>query len=369
MNTSISNQKSRPNGRQVAWFIGLTYLLTFMLDFILWRTTGYGRNTPTMIFLQLQMLFPAAVAILLGMFAFRDSPIYRRNPVGRPRWFFFLFLAYTLFFGVLAVLSLMPGTSSLLLSSLPSGVSILLVIAIVVIRLVSGKEAFARAGLSGTSVRNWLIYSLGVIAYYSVQTGLNALFHLGQPVDLSTLGLQTAGMPMPALFLVIAVQTIIVGPLIGLPIAFGEEYGWRGYLQSALTKIGKKRGILLLGLIWSAWHYPIILMGHNYPGHPILGLVLMTVYTTSLAFFLGYAMLKTGSIWLVAFLHGLNNQTASFMSLFVYQVNDPAYSFMAGTYSIGFLVVIVLLLLRDPIWRDTPSDKSVFAPGQGMASL
>jgi membrane protease YdiL (CAAX protease family) len=68
---------------------------------------------------------------------------------------------------------------------------------------------------------------------------------------------------------VLFVQTVLVGPLLGLLMGFGEEYGWRGYLQSELIKIGKRRGVLLLGLIWGAWHYPVIWMGHNYPGQPL----------------------------------------------------------------------------------------------------
>ena len=58
---------------------------------------------------------------------------------------------------------------------------------------------------------------------------------------------------------------------------FGEEYGWRGYLQSELFKLGRVRGVLLLGVIWGAYHWPMILMGWNYPGHPLLGLLLIVL--------------------------------------------------------------------------------------------
>ncbi len=36
---------------------------------------------------------------------------------------------------------------------------------------------------------------------------------------------------------------------------FGEEYGWRGFLQSRLqNKFGKRIGVLLVGVIWGLWH-------------------------------------------------------------------------------------------------------------------
>ena len=99
---------------------------------------------------------------------------------------------------------------------------------------------------------------------------------------------------------------MLLGPILGLVITFGEEYGWRGYLQSELFKLGRVRGVLLLGVIWGVWHWPLILMGYNYPGHPLLGVVLMTLYTMGLGIVLSYAVLKSGSVLLAAFLHALS---------------------------------------------------------------
>ena len=39
---------------------------------------------------------------------------------------------------------------------------------------------------------------------------------------------------------------------------FGEEYGWRYFLQPAIQeRIGKRRGAIVVGLIWGIWHLPI----------------------------------------------------------------------------------------------------------------
>ena len=88
-------------------------------------------------------------------------------------------------------------------------------------------------------------------------------------------------------------NAIIIGPILGLIITFGEEYGWRGYLQSELVHLGRIRGVGLLGIIWGIWHWPIILMGYNYPGQPVLGPLLMTGYTVVLSYFLAYAVFKS----------------------------------------------------------------------------
>jgi membrane protease YdiL (CAAX protease family) len=150
-------------------------------------------------------------------------------------------------------------------------------------------------------------------------------------------------------------QTALLGPLLGLIMGFGEEYGWRSYLQGELIKLGKVRGVLLLGVIWGVWHYPVIWMGHNYPGYPVWGSLVFTAYTILLGFVLSYAMLKTGSIWLVAFLHAINNQVVTYFYLAFYKPDNTLFSFDIGLYGLLMMLPIVLLLLRDKVWRSEAS--------------
>jgi membrane protease YdiL (CAAX protease family) len=317
-------------------------------------TMGYGAGATAV--LQGQMLIPAAVAIALQLFVFRDSPLYHLQE--RTRWFFYGYLAYTLLHLVLTVSALFI-TNDLYRTAISVLSQLLLIgglVLVVILRLVAGKDAFQRAGLSGGKVRYYLLFGLLLATVYGLMTGLNVLFGLGQPVDLTEMLTQSSGgqaagleaVPGWALLLVIGVQAVLLGPLLGMLIAFGEEYGWRGYLQGELIKLGKVRGILLVGLIWGVWHAPIIAMGHNYPGYPLLGIGIMTLYTIALAFLFGYAVLKSGSIWLAAFLHALNNQVASFLMLAVYMPDDPVFSFSVGLYGmIVWAVVVAGLLLLD----------------------
>jgi membrane protease YdiL (CAAX protease family) len=164
------------------------------------------------------------------------------------------------------------------------------------------------------------------------------------------------GLDPTAVLIVGAAQTVLLGPILGIVITFGEEYGWRGYLQSELFKLGRVRGVLLLGVIWGVWHWPIILMGHNYPDHPLLGLLLMVLYMMGLGIVLSFAVLKSGSVLLASFLHALNNQVAAFTVMLGFAPFDSAFSFFIGFYGIAMLAIVAFLILRDPVWRGQGSN-------------
>jgi membrane protease YdiL (CAAX protease family) len=374
MTQSRPTNELKPNWKQVALFLGLTFGLTYLLDLFLYLTSGYGANVGTTSLLQAQMLIPAAVAIILQLFVFRDSRIYGLQE--RPRWFFYVYLAYALIQLALALsLFLMPNQIyQIIASALVQVLLIGLLIFVVLLRLTSGKEAFERAGLSGGKFRYWITFGLLIAGIYAAMTGLNALFGLGQPVDIQEMLAGAAGgqagelqtIPNWLWLAIVGFQAVIVGPLLGLPIAFGEEYGWRGYLQGELVRLGRVRGILLVGVIWGLWHAPIIAMGHNYPGYPVPGILLMTVYTRELAFIFGYAVLKSGSVWLAAFLHALNNQVIAFLMAAVYRPDDPVFSFGIGIYGLIVLAIVVvgLLVLDRKAWASpaaTAADEPVSA--------
>jgi uncharacterized protein len=340
-----------PNWRHVAAFLGLTFGLTWLLNLAIYLRGGLG--TPGMgPVLQFQMLLPAFSAIVLGLFFFPESPIYRGRPAGRERWFFYYFLLLTLVYAIGALagwLSPAALAASPLFAVVPLLLAFAGLILLVVLRLVAGREAMARVWLAGGSWRYWLIFGLGIVLYYVLQAALNAAFGLG--------GSAFAPIPVPSGFnpgvfrLLGGIQSVLLAPFLAIVIAFGEEYGWRGYLQSELFKLGRLRGVLLLGVIWGAWHWPLILMGYNYPGHPLLGLVLMALYTTGLAVVLGYAVLRSGSVLLSSYLHALNNQVVAFLIAIGFRPFDTAFSFFIGLYSLITLAVIALLILRDPVWR------------------
>ena len=351
---SLPRADARVNWRQVGLFVALTFGLSWILDAAIVLTVGYGSQASGLL-LQLQMLLPAFSAILLGTLFFSSSPIHRKVKLGRPRIFFGYFLAYALIYMALGVASIAMPQQIVTFSLAGLALTFLGLVLLVVLRVVSGRESFRKAGLSGGKFRYWALFGAGFLLFYLLQTLLNYLFGLGQPVDVSPLARQ-AQMPESVFLTVAGVQTILVGPFLGLVIAFGEEYGWRGYLQGELIKLGRVRGVLLVGTIWGLWHAPIIVMGHNYPGYPVAGVFLMVGYCITLGYVLGYAMLKSGSVWLAAFLHALNNQALAYLSLVIYTPSNPVFCFGAGLFGILSLALVALLVLRDPIWRGSDAE-------------
>lgn len=98
-----------------------------------------------------------------------------------------------------------------------------------------------------------------------------------------------------------------------LAFAFGEEYGWRGYLQQHLTsKYGLYKGLVVLGIVWGYWHLPgVLFLGLNYPEYPVFGgLVLMPLLMIAFSFVFGLLYIKHNIIWIPAMLHAALNVSA-----------------------------------------------------------
>ncbi|MFO7742820.1 MAG: CPBP family intramembrane glutamic endopeptidase [Anaerolineae bacterium] len=216
----------------------------------------------------------------------------------------------------------------------------------------SSKEELEEAGLQIGDTDWGLRLPVGVVLFFALQAGLNLLLGLGQfqgPRE------QVYGVPVPEnlypLGLVAAFGLAVTGvPLTGLAVVFGEEYGWRGFLQDELTPLGKRRGALLVGLVWGLWHIPVVLSGaHTYPA-TALGVGLGLVFFVLWGLVQSYAVLKTGGIWVAAFLHGLVNSVYAYGLEYVVRPDDKVFSFGLGVYGLACLALIVGFILRDPIW-------------------
>ncbi|WBW95183.1 CPBP family intramembrane glutamic endopeptidase [Oceanirhabdus sp. W0125-5] len=91
---------------------------------------------------------------------------------------------------------------------------------------------------------------------------------------------------------------------------FGEEFGWRGYLQPRLqVLLGKKLGVIILGFIWGIWHLPLCFMLYS-PESPIHCVLLHVFYCILMGIFMGYAYMKSGNLWSAIIIHLINNGMA-----------------------------------------------------------
>jgi membrane protease YdiL (CAAX protease family) len=351
--------------RRVLPFLGLTFGITYAYNLFMALTSQYGANYSTGLMLQAMMLIPACSALFLQVFIFPDGPLYFRKGFSWLRVFAYFFLVY-------GVAYLATGVASVLIED--QGLQMLMVgvtqfvtlgglLFVAVLQFLAPKEERRALGLSLGSFKWYVLFTLLLIAMYGIMTALNYALNLGEVVDAKSFvrdmaqaaGREAEGvdqMPYVPFLLVMGFQTAVIAPIFALLIAFGEEYGWRGFLQSELIRMGKIKGIALVGVIWGVWHAPVILMGHNYPGYPVLGVFLMIVYCVLLSFILGMAFLKSGSVWLAAYLHGVNNQILSFLVMMVYRPNDPVFSFGVGIYGLVVMAIVVgLLLLDKQTWR------------------
>lgn len=103
--------------------------------------------------------------------------------------------------------------------------------------------------------------------------------------------------------------TAIAFSILGLVAATGEEFAWRGFLQGQLIRqFGVLPGIMLLAVIWWAWHLPALLMGYNFPENPYIGsFVLFPLLMIGASLFFGWLTIRSGSFWPAALAHGTVN--------------------------------------------------------------
>ncbi len=123
---------------------------------------------------------------------------------------------------------------------------------------------------------------------------------------------------------------------------FGEEYGWRGFLQEKMqTKFGKRMGVILLGIIWELWHIPLWFTVYHVD---VLGILLRLFSVISLSIFFGYVYMKTKNVWSCVVIHLINNTV-----LLDTDLNNAFLNFNASSLNssiiLGCLIFSVLLSL------------------------
>jgi membrane protease YdiL (CAAX protease family) len=155
------------------------------------------------------------------------------------------------------------------------------------------------------------------------------------------------------LVLIQIVQALLLGPLINVVFAMGEELGWRGFLLPRLLPLGQWKALIFSGIIWGVWHAPAIAQGHNYPDHPILGIMLMTVFCVLLGIIIGWMYLNTRSPWVAALAHGSINAWAGLPYLFLKPDFDTALggtlTSVPGWAVMGLFIGWLVLTKRLPV--------------------
>lgn len=146
---------------------------------------------------------------------------------------------------------------------------------------------------------------------------------------------------------------IFTSPLLNIITTSGEEIGWRGYLLPKLMEhYSTRASIIISGVIWGIWHAPIIAMGHNYglgyPTAPWGGILAMIVFCLFVGSFFSFLAIRTGSFLPAAMAHGSLNGFAAISTFFVLGSPSP----FVGPLPVGiiggfgFIVVGIICFLQ-----------------------
>lgn len=246
-------------------------------------------------------------------------------------------------------------------------------------------RALTREGWEDTLVRprvraswryllaSWLLPVALVVAgaavYFAVFPGrfggLDAVAALIAEVERET-GVQVPLSPS-AYVAVQVLAGIALSPVLNGVFTFGEEFGWRAYLLPKLVPLGIRRALVVHGVVWGAWHWPITALGHNYglayPGAPWVGMLLMVVFTVSIGTIFGWLTIRGGSVWPAVIGHAVVNGFAGIGFLFV--SGDP--DLLLGPAPSGLVAVVptaafAVFLLANGSWL-TPSRPFAAAAG------
>jgi uncharacterized protein len=151
------------------------------------------------------------------------------------------------------------------------------------------------------------------LAYATIAYGAVWALRLGGwNQELVALVAQRFGLPkIPAwgTFALWLVFTATAQLIRGLSTALGEEIGWRGFLIPELAKqMSFTKLSLLSGIIWAAWHSPILLFAdYNSGTSRPYALACFTIMIVADSFMMAWLRLKSGSLWPAALFHASHN--------------------------------------------------------------
>ena len=187
-------------------------------------------------------------------------------------------------------------------------------IAAFIVRKWITREGFADAGLR-LNLRKWPYYLVAwllPLVVVGCMVVLAPLFGFGKADFSFARGisyLMQSGVPASRLrYPMLLVGAWVFGVFFAVPINFGEEFGWRGYLQLRLFPGAPVLSAIATGVIWAVWHYPLTLRGFNYPDHPLMGsLLVFPVTAILLSIIFRWLNLQTGSVWSSSLAHSATN--------------------------------------------------------------
>jgi len=161
--------------------------------------------------------------------------------------------------------------------------------------------------------------------------------------------------PATVLVVLLALKTFIssaftpnrffLGIAFGLPAGILEEIGWSGFAFPRMqVQYGTPRAGVLLGLLWSAWHLPVIdFLGAATPhGHYLIPFFLaFTTAMTAIRILIGWAYTNTKSVFLAPLIH--TSSTAALVIFSPPQVTPRQETFWYFVYGAVLWIIIAVV--------------------------
>ena len=198
----------------------------------------------------------------------------------------------------------------------------------------------------------YYIFAVVIICVISIPQGILATLTIGGG-DWSDFGKNfTVAQALSGVLTIIA-----IGPLMAFN-TFGEEFGWRGYMNQKMEPLlGTTGTIIVGGIIWGLWHAVLTVEGHNfgtdYEGYPYLGIIYMCISCTFTGVFLMWLTKKTNSVYPAAIFHAMNNSGGfSISNLFIsgvpqdYSISISEQMILDIPFYIA-AVIIYVFMMRD----------------------
>ena len=140
------------------------------------------------------------------------------------------------------------------------------------------------------------------------------------------------------------------GMVLSLAFALGEEIGWRGFLAPHMTRaFGFRIGALFTGLVWTAWHLPLVFLADYHSGSPWwFGVGCFAVLMLGMSIVMAWLRLTSGSLWTAALFHASHNQFIQVFFTPATQARGAITPYAVDEF--GFALPLVVLVLASLFW-------------------
>jgi membrane protease YdiL (CAAX protease family) len=147
--------------------------------------------------------------------------------------------------------------------------------------------------------------------------------------------------PPTVTLILFLILTATIGLVAKTSRALGEEIGWRGFLVPELNKVVGFTGVSVIsGLMWAAYHFPVLLFGDYNKGAPAwYSLICFTLMVVADSFILAWLTLRSNSLWPAAIFHGSHN--LFIQSIFTPLTRDTGRTnYIIDEFGIGLVITI-----------------------------